>query len=168
MAYPNNQNLNYVENIDKRIFIASDHAGFNLKSIIKDHLSQLGFEIEDFGPQEYNQSDDYPDFVVPLAQKVASENHKGIVLCANGQGACIAANKIGGVRAATAMTPDMAASTRADDDANILCLPAKYLDESTAKSIIETWLDTPFSGAERHERRIKKVMELDKDDSKGV
>lgn len=145
----------------KKVLIASDHAGFDLKNQLSNFLIDKGWQIEDVGPKEYNQEDDYPDFATPLAQKVSIEGGKGIVLCANGQGVCIVANKIKGIRAVTATSIEMAKTTREDDDANVLCLPAKFLNNDEAKAIVKTWLETSFSGAERHKRRIKKVMDLE-------
>lgn len=154
---------NSVDKKEHSVYIASDHAGFEMKEDLKKFLSESGWQVEDFGPKIFDKDDDYPDFVVSMAHRVASEGKFGIVICANGQGACIATNKIKGIRAATAMTPDMARSTRADDDANILCLPAKFLDGADAREITTNWLEAPFSGAERHIRRIKKVMDLEKE-----
>lgn len=152
---------NSVDKSEKIVYIASDHAGFDMKEDLKGFLAKAGWSVEDFGPKTFDKDDDYPDFVVPMARKVATEGKLGIALCANGQGACIAANKVKGIRAATAMTPEMANTTRTDDDANILCIPADYLDSDNSKKIALEWLRSPFSGAERHKRRIKKVMDLE-------
>lgn len=143
------------------IYIASDHAGFERKQMLKNYLVELGFEVKDLGPDTFDPQDDYPDFALPLAHQVAnSPNDRGILLCGNGQGVCIAANKVQGIRAASAFSPEMAATTRADDNANILCLPGRFLDDETVKTIVKTWLETPFSGAKRHIRRLRKIEPL--------
>lgn len=144
-----------------KIFIASDHNGFKLKNSMKEHLLNEGFDVEDLGPYEFDPSDDYPDYAVPAAKKVGeTAGSAGILICKNGVGVSVAANKLAGIRAALTWNPEHAESSREDDDSNVLALPSGYIDERTALEIADAWLNTEFSGAERHIRRLKKVMEL--------
>lgn len=144
------------------LYIASDHAGFQLKEELDDYLETLGQKIEDLGPYEMNPQDDYPDFALALAKKVASgEDGIGILICGTGQGMCMAANKVGGIRAAFAVDEFTARSAKEHVDANILCLGARITDPETAKKIVKIWLETPFSGEDRHNRRLKKIEEMD-------
>lgn len=140
------------------IFLASDHGGYKLKEIIEKYLKEKGNEVVDIGPERLDPTDDFPDFVIPLAKKVA-ENPKnlGIALCRNGVGVEIAANKIDGVRAALSWDPKHAASTRSDDNSNVLALPADYLDEKKAIEVLDSWLTTQYSKEPRFERRLKKI-----------
>ena len=142
----------------KKIYLASDHGGFNYKQKTLKFLLKLGFEVIDLGPYKYNDGDDYPDYVLPLAKKVAKEKALGIVFCRNGQGVCVATNKVKGIRAVTAFTKKMAISTKKDDNANILCIPSDYLLFLKVKGIINVWIRTEFSKESRHKRRLKKGM----------
>ena len=145
-----------------KIYIASDHGGFKLKSTLIPYLNLLGYIIQDMGPHKYANNDDYPDYVIPLAKNVAQTKSKGIVICRNGQGACIAVNKVKGIRGVTGFSQKEAKTTRQDDNANVLCLPAEYLTLRQAKNIVRTWLATPFSNAPRHKRRLRKVAQFDR------
>jgi ribose 5-phosphate isomerase B len=146
-----------------KVYIASDHGGFELKKKIILFLQKRGYILEDFGPFQYNPKDDYPDYVVPLARKVAKlRNAFGIVLCRNGQGVCIATNKVNGIRAVTGFSIKEARMTRSDDNANVLSIPADYLTLQKSKEIIIAWLETPFSKKKRHIRRLNKVRRLEK------
>ncbi len=145
----------------KQIFIASDHGGFKVKEKLFTFLYKKKYSIADLGPHTLNPHDDYPDYAKKVAQKVAKEkNSFGILLCRNGQGICMAANKIKGTRAVTGFSTKMIKSTRQDDDANILCLPSDYLTLREIKKIVTLWLETPFSNLARHKRRIAKVKKL--------
>src|SRR3990167_6118556 len=140
------------------IYIASDHGGFKLKEKIEEYLKDKGLEVMDLGPQKLNPTDDFPDFVIPLAKKVAeNKENLGIALCRNGVGVEVAANKIDGVRAALSWDPKHAASSRRDDNSNVLALPADYLDEKKAIEVLEAWLSTPYAKEPRFERRLKKI-----------
>jgi len=148
--------------MQKTIYIGSDHAGFELKEKIKDFLKNKEINLKDVGPKEYRENDDYPDYAIPLAQKVTnSENARGILICGNGVGVCMAANKVKGIRAGTACNSWMAKTMREDDNTNVICLPAQDLEQKEATDIIETWLKTSFSYAERHKRRLKKINEFE-------
>lgn len=140
------------------IYLASDHGGFKLKEQIREHLVAQGKFVADLGPEQLNPKDDFPDFVLPLAEKIAKEQGSlGIVLCRNGAGVEVAANKVNGIRAVLSWDPLHAASTRADDDANVLALPADYIDSEKAFAVVDSWLATPYKKEERFERRLKKI-----------
>lgn len=143
------------------IYISSDHGGFKLKNYLVDYYKNKGIEIEDLGPKELNMDDDYPDFAVQLAKKI-DENSEGIgiLLCRNGVGMSIAANRFKGVRAALSWDPKQAASSRHDDFSNILVLPADYIDETKAVEITDSWLNAPFGTEERRKRRLDKLDSL--------
>jgi ribose 5-phosphate isomerase B len=145
-----------------KIYIASDHGGFKLKRKMIPFLEKLGHLVEDMGPYSYNPKDDYPDYVIPLAKKVSKSKSRGIVICRNGQGVCIAVNKIKGIRGVTGFSQKEAKTTRLDDNANVLSLPADYLTEVQAKKIARVWLSTPFSNQARHKRRLRKVSKIEK------
>lgn len=139
-----------------KISIASDHGGLSLKIFIKKYLTDNGHTVEDFGTYT-TDSCDYPDFVRPAAQAVAKgECERGIVVCTTGIGASIVANKVRGVRCALCANADMAMMTRHHNDANVLALGQKYVDEETAKEIVDAFLSTSFDGG-RHLNRVNKI-----------
>jgi len=143
------------------IYIASDHGGFTLKSAAIEHLKQKGLDVKDMGPYEQVDWDDYPDYVIPLAKEIQKDiKGKGIVICKNGVGVSITTNRFKNVRAALSWTPEHAKTSRLDDDTNVLALPALFINESTALEIVDTWLNTEFSGEPRHIRRIKKLENI--------
>lgn len=144
------------------IYIASDHAGFQRKGMLKTYLAEQGHEVKDFGPEALDQQDDYPDYAIPLAQAVAKDGVPGLLLCGNAEGVCIAANKVKGVRAAVGYSVDAAKTSRTDDDTNVFCIPGRAFSDADAKAMVDAWLRTPFSKAERHVRRLKKVSALEK------
>jgi ribose 5-phosphate isomerase B len=146
-----------------KLGIAADHGGFHLKEKLFKKLVSLGFDVKDFGAFKLNETDDYPDFAVPLARAVASgEIDRGIAICGSGVGASIAANKISGVRAALVHDNFSAHQGVEDDDMNLICLGARVVGENVAAEIVETFLNAKFTNAERHLRRLKKVAELEK------
>jgi ribose 5-phosphate isomerase B len=143
-----------------KIYIGTDHAGFELKQKLVPFLESLGHEAVDFGAQEYNENDDYPDFIAPVAKAVSEDaSARGIILGGSGQGEAMTANKFPHVRAAVYYggTLDIVRLSREHNDANILSLGARFLSKDEAKSAVELWLNTPFSGEERHKRRIEKL-----------
>ncbi len=156
----------------KNIFIASDHAGFELKNELLPFLRDLGYEPKDFGAYEFNADDDYPDFVVPLAKAVSESSgvEKGIIIGGSGQGEAMVANRFTHVRAVVfngqykpesgRHIPHEIITSREHNDANILSLGARFLSEKDAREAVETWLLTPFSNDERHVRRLKKLDEI--------
>ncbi len=145
-----------------KIIIGSDHAGFDLKQEIKRHLKDLNYEFEDLGCYS-KESCDYPDYGFKVAERVAKENGKGILICGSGIGMSIAANKVKGVRAALCQNEEEAKLSREHNNSNILCLGARIISPENAKNIVKIWLETKFSGEERHERRIKKITNFEND-----
>lgn len=146
-----------------RVYIGADHAGFHLKEAVMAHLSKLHYDVEDDGDKQLDPEDDYPHFAYAVATKVLGDEDddaRGILLCGSGQGMCIAANRVRGIRASLCWNEDVARETRNDNDSNVLCIPARMLSEEEALKIIDTWLTTPFSGAARHQRRIHEIEEL--------
>ncbi len=149
--------------MSNKIYIGSDHGGFELKKKIILFLKKKGFTVEDKGPFTLDKNDDYADYVIPVARSVAeSKDSLGIVLCRNGQGVCIATNKVKGIRAVTGFSKSMVASTKNDDNANILCIPADYVSEKEVEEMVELWIKIPFSHEERHIRRLNKIKKLEK------
>ncbi|MEK7182913.1 MAG: RpiB/LacA/LacB family sugar-phosphate isomerase [Patescibacteria group bacterium] len=145
-----------------KIYIGSDHGGYQLKEELKKYLSELGYETEDMGGHELNPEDDYPDFIFPVAENVAlrvaqGEHAMGIVIGRSGNGEVIAANKVKGIRAALCTTKAMARHAREHNDANILSLGADVIDAKGVKEIVKVFLETPFSNEERHKRRLQKI-----------
>ncbi len=144
-----------------KIFIGADHNGFELKAKLIEHLKERGHEVIDKGDERLDQDDDFPMYAARVASDVlGNAESKGILLCGSGQGVCIAANRYKGIRASLVWDEEEARSSRNDDDANVMCLPARELDYVTAKNLVDTWLKTPFAGAARFERRIKQLDEL--------
>ena len=145
-----------------KVYLGADHGGYKLKEEIKEWLKSWNFEFEDLGAKKFEDSDDYPDYAWPVAQKVAANPGSfGILACRSGQGECIVANKMKGIRAAIAWSEHSAKAARNDDDANILCLPADYLTLDNAKALIHDFLVTPFGDEERFRRRIEKVKKIE-------
>ena len=143
----------------EKILIASDHAGFALKGKLEQTLGELGYDVEDLGTNSA-ESTDYADYAHPLAQQVSSgEVQRGILLCGTGLGMSYTANRYPHVRAAVAWSPEVAKLAREHNDANVLVLPARFVDEQQGVEILKTWLDTKFEGG-RHARRVEKI-ELD-------
>jgi len=143
------------------IYLGADHRGFNLKESIKKLLDESGYTVEDVGAESYDERDDYPDFAKYVGQKVDVDvNSKGVLVCGSGVGMDAAVNKFTNVRGALCFSPDQAMASRNDDDANVLILAADFTDEETAKKIASIWLQTSFSGEDRHKRRIAKVRDI--------
>ena len=142
------------------VAIGSDHGGFELKEKVIAHLKEQGIECKDFGTYSLD-SCDYPDFGRPAAEAVASgECEKGIVICTTGIGISITANKVPGVRCALCHNTTTAHLTREHNDANMLAIGAGMVGENVAMEIVDTFLSTPFSNGERHQRRIDKIEKL--------
>jgi len=146
-----------------RVAVGSDHAGFPLKQAVAAELRRLGHEVTDVGTDSATESVDYPDFAIPVAERVArGEADRGVVVCATGIGVSIAANKVDGARASVVTSDETARLTRQDNDSNILALGGK-----TAPSVedalrwMRTWLETPFAGG-RHERRVDKIRSYER------
>ena len=145
-----------------KIAIGCDHGALALKNVLIPHLEKKGFEVKDFGTYTMD-SCDYPDFAAPAAQAVASgECEKGIVLCTTGIGVSITANKVKGIRCALLSDVMSARMTREHNDTNMMAIGAGVVGQMLALEIVDTWLGTRFSHEERHQRRIDKMMELEK------
>ena len=146
------------------IGIAADHGGFALKEQVAEALRASGHEVVDFGAYQLSLGDDYPDFIVPLAQAVAAKAvERGVALCGSGVGASIAANKVAGVRAGLIHDAFSARQGVEDDDMNVLCLGEKVIGSSLALELINTFLTARFSNAPRHRRRLAKVQAIETD-----
>lgn len=140
----------------ERIPIGADHAGYEMKEMIKSELARRGFTAADVGTHS-TESTDYADYAHLVANEVSSgAAARGILLCGTGLGMGYAANRHPGVRAAVVWSPEVATLAREHNDANLLVLPARCIDEDTARAILGAWLDTPFAGG-RHARRIAKI-----------
>ncbi|MEE4197632.1 MAG: ribose 5-phosphate isomerase B [Bacteroidales bacterium] len=138
------------------IAIASDHAGFAFKELLKDYLEKKGYSIRDFGTDS-DKSADYPDFAHPLAEAVeAGEFTYGITLCGSGNGISMTANKHQGIRSALCWNKEIAQLARLHNDANVCSLPARYISYELAQEIVQIFLNTDFEGG-RHQRRIAKI-----------
>ena len=143
----------------KAVVLASDHAGFALKEALKGFLAGKGFSVEDRGPKIYDKDDDYPDFVIPAAQRVASLGAKGIFIGKTGQGEAFAANKVKGVRAVVyyCNNHQIIKFSREHNDANVLSIGGEFVTGSDAKRAALLWLTSGFTKAERHVRRLRKI-----------
>ena len=145
-----------------KIAIGSDHGGFALKQELIPFIEKLGFEVKDFGCPDEN-SVDYPDVAFAVAEAVAAgEYGRGIIICGTGLGVSICANKVDGIRCALLSDLKSAEMTRLHNDTNMMALGAGIVSEELALQIVDKWLDTPFSQGPRHQRRIDKVMALEK------
>jgi ribose 5-phosphate isomerase B len=139
--------------------IASDHAGFEAKEKVKKLLEEMGHMPVDFGTHS-EDSVDYPEFAVQVAEKVDDGEHEqGILICGSGQGMCMTANKYKNVRAALVYSKKTASLTRRHNNANLLCLPGRELNDDQLKEILDAWFDAEFEGG-RHERRVNKIQSL--------
>ena len=143
-----------------KVAIAADHAGFALKEKLRARLAAEGHEVRDFGPAS-DESCDYPDFAQPVASQVSEgRSDRGILVCSTGIGMAMAANKVAGVRAAPASNEDAVRLTREHNDANVLTLGARYVDEEQANYLTRIFLHTDFAGG-RHARRVAKIAQLE-------
>ncbi|HMR20020.1 MAG TPA: ribose 5-phosphate isomerase B [Sphingobacterium sp.] len=139
-----------------KVAIGSDHAGFEYKTELLNYLRELGYETEDFGPADGN-SVDYPDYAHPVASSIEEgRNALGVLVCGSANGVAITANKHQGIRAAIAWQNEIAALARQHNDANIVCIPARFIDINLAKKIVGTFVSTPFEGG-RHANRVGKI-----------
>lgn len=147
-----------------KVYLATDHAGFELKEKVKQALVQDGYEIKDFGAASFDAEDDYPDFISKAAEAVSKDpSSRAIILGGSGQGEAIVANKFPNVRAAVyyGKAEEMPKLTRQHNDSNILSLGARFLTEEDAIAVIKLFLETPFSEEPRHIRRIEKIKKIE-------
>lgn len=142
------------------LFLSSDHGGYRLKKQLTAFLDSLKVTYKDLGPYEPDENDDYPEYVLSLVKEMRKDpKNMGLVICRNGVGVSMMANRFKGIRAALSWDPKHAASTKNDDNTNVLALPADYISLDEAKKILVSWVETPFSGNDRHKRRVNKVEE---------
>jgi ribose 5-phosphate isomerase B len=150
-----------------KIILSSDHAGFELSKGLKDYLGSKGHEVIYLGPKSYDSKDDYPDFVIPAMKRLQKSWQEGendvraVLMCRNGVGVSIAANKFAGIRAGLCFNKLHTQFARTDDDINVLALPLDYLSDEEILEIIDTFLETPYSGLPRHDRRLEKIKLLE-------
>lgn len=148
-----------------KIYLGSDHAGYHLKEKVFAYLAKHDYDVQGVGDESLDPADDFPEFAQAAALKVIGEDDKdprAILLSGNGQGMAIAANRFKGIRAVVAWDAYEAKVTRNDNDSNILCLPARILEDDNRawQGVVETWLSTPFAGAVRYRRRIAQIDEI--------
>ena len=145
-----------------RIGIAADHGGFARKERLARDLHEAGHEVVDFGATRLASDDDYPDFVIPMARDVGrGALDRGIAICGSGVGACIAANKVPGVRAAVVHESFSAHQGVEDDDMNVLCMGGRVIGIGLARDLVKIFIKARYIGAERHKRRLAKVARLE-------
>jgi ribose 5-phosphate isomerase B len=145
-----------------KLGIAADHGGFDLKEALRSYLETLGYEVKDFGAYVMDKTDDYPDFVVPLARALTErEIDRAIAVCGSGVGASVVANKIPGVRAALITEHFSAHQGVEDDDLNMICLGGRITGLNSAQELVKAFLEADFSGEERHVRRLQKISVLE-------
>ena len=141
----------------KKLGIACDHAGYEMKEFLIGYLATKGYEVLDFGCSS-EESCDYADYAHPLAEAIESgEAERGIAICGSGEGMAITLNKHQGIRASLCWLPEIAHITRQHNDSNVAVLPARFIDNETALAIIDEWLTTEFEAGGRHTRRIAKI-----------
>ncbi len=151
----------------KRIGVAADHGGYELKETLAGLLREAGYEVVDFGDGRSAPDDDYPDYVVPLARAVVcGDVDRAVAVCGSGVGACVAANKVAGVRACLIGETFSAHQGVEDDNLNMICLGGRVVGQALAWELVKTFLAARFSGAERHRRRLAKVAKLEDKDAK--
>ena len=145
----------------EKYFLASDHAGFELKEKIKEYLKTSKLDFQDLGPKIYNPEDDYNDYAKKVIKKIKeNKNHFGILVCGTGQGMSIQANRYSGIRCALCWNKEIGKQAKEHLNANIISVPGKYINIKTAKEIISAWRKTKTLSLEKHKRRIKKLEKL--------
>ncbi len=146
------------------VFIGADHAGFELKKAIIEHLMTKGHKVVDVGAKSLEHEDDYPMYAYGVAVKVLGEDNSdeahGVLICGSGQGMSIAANRVRGIRAALVWSLESAKTAKRDDNANVLVLPAKFIDEDEAIAAVDAWINTAFDADTKYQRRLDQIEEL--------
>ncbi len=148
---------------ESRIYIGSDHAGFYLKGIICELLKSQGYTVVDAGPLSYDPNDDYPDYAKRVCTEIIGTDNKGILICGSGQGMDRVANKFPGIYASVCWNTESARIAKEHGDVNVLCLAGRMINQDEAKSIVKTWIECRFSEEERHVRRIRKIKEVEEE-----
>ncbi len=146
-----------------KIYLGTDHNGFDYKLKLADYLKKTGYEVVDVGNTTRDPDDDFPQFASQVITAMRGDQEpvtRGILICGSGQGMCMAANRYKGMRAALCWDQEEARAARNDDDSNILCLSARYMDFDKTVGVVHTWLMTPFAGAPRFKRRIAEMDDL--------
>lgn len=145
-----------------KVYLGTDHAGFELKEKVKSYLLEKGFEVEDCGAFEFDKNDDYPDFISKAAKKTSEDPSSfGIVFGKSGAGECIVANKIKKIRAALGFSEENVNLARKHNDINVLSLGSEFVNEELAKKLVDIFLTTKFTNEERHVRRIEKIVNIE-------
>jgi ribose 5-phosphate isomerase B len=149
---------------EKKIYLGADHKGYTLKEKLKQWLTAHGYEVIDVGARRLERGDDYPDYALAVANQVASdpEHSRGILVCDTGVGMVIAANKVPGARAALVCNATAAALAREHNNANIVVLAAEFTTPEAAADYLQIFLQTEFSGADRHQRRLRKIADFER------
>jgi ribose 5-phosphate isomerase B len=146
-----------------KVYVGADHNGFELKRRLVDYLQRNGYDVSDEGDISLDPQDDYPQFAAKVVMAIKQSDDpepRGVLICGSGQGICIAANRFKGIRASVCASEIEARAGRNDDDTNVLCLPARMVDDTQAELVLKTWLETGFAGAPRFKRRIAELDEL--------
>lgn len=146
-----------------KIYLGADHNGFHLKNTLLQYMKRAGYDVVDQGDEQMHPDDDFPVFAHKVVTQMFASGDpdaRGILICGSGQGMCMTANRFRGIRAALGYDREAVKSARNDDDANILCLPAKTLEADKVNLLLETFLNTPFAAAPRFKRRIAEMDEL--------
>ncbi len=145
-----------------KIFLGADHGGYELKNAVYEHLVHSGHQVEDLGAKTLDPGDDFPQYAYAVATKVLGEEGdvRGLLFCKRANGMAMAANRVGGIRAAVGWDMESVMESREDNDANILCVPTLMLDQQSAFDIIDKWLETKFAAEERYIRRNQQIDEL--------
>lgn len=147
------------------IYFGADHAGFDMKELIKEHLELQGYVVEDLGAHTHDPNDDYPQYAKAVAQAVRQHpGSLGVLSCGNAEGIMIAANKFDGIRAGIGYSMAAARTMRNDDDANIISIPGRVELTDPPTEIVDTFVQTPFSGEERHKRRLAEVAKIESEE----
>lgn len=146
----------------RNVGVAADHGGFDLKNQMVKFLQDTGYVITDFGAKELNHDDDYPDYIIPLAQAVSEGRvDRGIAFCGSGVGACVVANKFNGVRASLINETYSAHQGVEHDDMNMICLGGRVVGSALAEELVRVFLTASFNGSDRHQRRLNKIKALE-------
>lgn len=153
-----------MQDIEMKIYIGADHAGFSLKERLKPYLKKrLKYKVTDLGNKKLNKNDDYPIFAARVGKKVAKDkNSFGVLICGSGQGVCIAANKIKGIRAALAEHIEDSVLARKDDNCNVVCLQGRFISFNKARKIVKAFLKTKFKTEKKYKRRINEIKRLER------
>ncbi len=145
-----------------KVYLGADHAGFELKTQLSEHLVHQGIEVVDCGAKSLDDDDDYPQYAYYVATKIlgGDDDDRGILICGSGQGMCMAANRVNGVRAALAWGPESAEVSREDDDSNVLVIPSRFVDSMTAIDMVDHWLAAKFKADPKYKRRLDELEQL--------